>query len=378
MIKIILLFFAAITSGISVNDIYARASVVIDGENGRVLYGKNYDEVLANASTTKILTCIVALENSKMDDVLTVSDYASSMPDVKLGVKKGQRYYMRDMLYAMMLESDNDVSVVVAEGVAGDTESFAKLLNEKARDIGCKNTYFITPNGLDRMDENGMHSTTAYDLALIMKYCIDNKQFLEITRTKSHSFSDVDNTKSYVVNNKNSFLFSYNGMISGKTGFTSKAGYCYVGAANIDNKKFVFSILASGWPPNKNYKWSDAKKMLDYCDKTYERYSLENYDMDEDVLQDIDVENGVKKHIDLCYGKKLEGYIIKKKNEKITVKYDIEKRIKAPIKKGECVGFAIYRIGDTIIDSVPLLTDEKIEVIDYRKCLQKVLAILPF
>ena len=88
MIKIILLFFAAITSGISVNDIYARASVVIDGENGRVLYGKNYDEVLANASTTKILTCIVALENSKMDDVLTVSDYASSMPDVKLGVKK--------------------------------------------------------------------------------------------------------------------------------------------------------------------------------------------------------------------------------------------------------------------------------------------------
>ncbi|MDE7429249.1 MAG: serine hydrolase, partial [Lachnospiraceae bacterium] len=178
--------------------LYAQAAVLMDAESGRVLYGKNPEEVLPMASTTKIMTCILALEYGNPDEIVEASSYAASMPKVKLYVRSGEKYRLRDLLYSLMLESHNDSAVVIAEAVGGSVEGFAAMMNQKARDIGCFDSYFITPNGLDAVvNATGRtHSTTAADLARIMAYCLEKspkkEEFLEIIRTISYDFTDAD------------------------------------------------------------------------------------------------------------------------------------------------------------------------------------------
>ena len=153
------------------------------------------------------------------------------------------------------------------------SEAFASLMNEKAVRLGCEDTYFITPNGLDASDKNGVHHTTAADLALIMRYCImespQKDAFLEITQAESHSFSDCSGAKSFSCTNHNAFLKMMDGALSGKTGFTADAGYCYVGALSSEGRTFIVALLACGWPNNKGYKWSDTRKLM--------TYGMENY-----------------------------------------------------------------------------------------------------
>lgn len=175
------------------------------------------------ASTTKIMTCILALESSIMDSenqIVTVSDQAAAQPKVHLGMVAGERFYLKDLLYSLMLESHNDSGVAIAEAVAGSVEKFADLMNQKARTIGCYSTYFITPNGLDAADSNGIHHTTAEDLARIMRYCIMNSKkqedFLTITRTETYQFQDVEGKRSFSCYNHNAFLNMMDGALSGK------------------------------------------------------------------------------------------------------------------------------------------------------------------
>ena len=158
------------------DSLYAQSAVLMDAESGRVLYEKNGTEVLAMASTTKIMTCILALEKGDMKAIVTASKEAWSQPKVHLGMKEEEQFYLKDLLYSLMLESHNDSAVAIAETIAGTTKDFAKLMNQKAKEIGCKNTYFVTPNGLDNSDDLGTHSTTAKDLALIMRYCIQESK----------------------------------------------------------------------------------------------------------------------------------------------------------------------------------------------------------
>ena len=192
--------------------LYAQAAVLMDADSGRVLYGKNEKDILPMASTTKIMTCILALEYGNVDEIVEASAYAASMPKVKLYVKQGERYRLGDLLYSLMLESHNDSAVVIAEAVGGSVEGFAAMMNQKARDIGCYDTYFITPNGLDAVvnDSGRVHSTTAADLAKIMAYCVTDsparEQFLEITRTIGYDFTDADGKRSFHCNNHNAFL----------------------------------------------------------------------------------------------------------------------------------------------------------------------------
>jgi len=247
-------------SNVNSYDLYAGAAVLMDAMTGRVLYEKNGYEQKAMASTTKIMTCIVALEYGNLNELVTVSAYAASMPNVKLGVRNGEQFLLKDLLYSLMLESHNDVAVAIAEHVAGSVEAFAALMNQKARDIGAYNTNFVTPNGLDA---NG-HYTTAADLALIGAYAIKNNKFVEITNTASYTFSNNAGTRSFNVNNKNSFLNQMDGAFGIKTGYTGQAGYCFVGALKRDGKVLVSVVLGSGWPPNKTNKWSDTKKLMNY------------------------------------------------------------------------------------------------------------------
>ena len=146
-------------------------------------------------------------------------------------------------------------------------ESFAVLMNKKAEAIGCTNTHFITPNGLDAKDSAGEHRTTARDLALIMSYAVKNREFLKITETRNYSFFDLSGKRNFSVQNTNALLDMVDGVISGKTGYTGEAGYCYVCAWKKEGKTLVVSLLGCGWPGHKTYKWRDAEKLLKYGEK---------------------------------------------------------------------------------------------------------------
>ncbi|MCD7817565.1 MAG: serine hydrolase, partial [Lachnospiraceae bacterium] len=251
-------------------ELYAKSAVLMDGGSGRILYEQDGETPLPMASTTKIMTCILALEymDDNTDVICTVSGNASTQPQVKLGMIKDDRFYLYDLLYSLMLESHNDTAVCIAETVAGNVENFAAMMNAKAVEIGCKETYYITPNGLDAEDESGEHHTTASDLALVMRYCItgspQSEAFLTVTQAAAYTFSNVSGTRTYSCVNHNTFLNLMEGALSGKTGFTSKAGYCYVGALERDGKLLIVALLACGWPNNRGYKWIDTRNLMNY------------------------------------------------------------------------------------------------------------------
>lgn len=347
--------------------LYAKSAVLMDAESGRVLYEKDGYTHMPNASTTKIMTCILAIENGNLEDTVTVSSYAASMPQVHLGMTKDDTFYLKDLLYSLMLESHNDSAVAIAEHIGGSVEGFADMMNKKAEELGCQDTYFITPNGLDAQDEKGVHGTTAADLARIMSYCIKNETFLEITRTASYSFSNIAGTKIYNCNNHNAFLQMMDGALSGKTGFTGNAGYCYVGALKRNDKVFVVALLACGWPNNKTYKWADTKQLMNY--------GLENYNyedvFEEKELPELEVENAVPPNGELyqqvCVPLKIdkaELTVLKRSEEQIHTVYDIPKTMEAPVKAGQEVGKVTYYLGERKIGEFPVKADGNVEKLE--------------
>lgn len=405
-------------------ELYATAAVLVDADTGRVLYGKNADTPMAMASTTKIMTCITVLEKGNLEDELTVSGYAASMPKVKLYLQKGETYKVKDLLYSLMLESHNDSAVALAEYIGKQylpeelkqketsdysveeskqaVAAFAKLMNEKAKELGCENTYFITPNGLDATEtitlKNGEvlqkeHCTTATELARIMAYCIGKSEksegFLEITRTPGYSFGA--NGRSFSCVNHNSFLNMMTGALSGKTGFTNKAGYCYVGALERDRRTFVVALLACGWPNNKNYKWKDTSKLMQYGVDNYfwKDFNADDVRFDESKLKAIPVEEGCtnvlgdkacvnvaieqneETHTGQELGAECEGLLLKA-DEEIVVEYNCKESMTAPVKKGEVVGNVYYMVDDVIYKSEQIVTINAIEKIDFCWCMEQV------
>lgn len=365
--------------------LYAASACLMDGDSGRVLYGKNSLDPLPMASTTKIMTCILALESTETPEetVLTASREAASAPEVHLGVREGQQFYMQDLLYAMMLESYNDTAVMIAEGVAGSVEAFGERMNQKAREIGCLDTHFVTPNGLDASDSGGSHHTTAEDLARILRYCICQspkaEEFLEITGTSSYSFWDLKQESIYDCVNHNSLLTMMEGALSGKTGYTSQAGYCYVGAVSQGDRCFIVSLLACGWPGHRNYKWSDARDLLEYGFENYQYRDIFDKDYGGN---EIPVENGRYPEFpapgeavltaDLAVPEEERSLrLLLRKDEEPEVRYEIPSALEAPVEAGEKVGNVIYSLGEEILAEYPLLAVSGTEKIDYLWCLEK-------
>lgn len=409
----------------------SKSACVYDCNSKRVLYSKNSDERLPMASTTKIMTCIVALENANLEDICTISSYAASMPDVQLNAIKGEKFKIRDLLYSLMLESHNDVAVAIAEhigksfynkyekedainglnnGIRNDKKNdndysmknsetniskknnddeynridnvenskkyvayFAKLMNKKVKELGLKNTNFVTPNGLDAEK----HYTTAVELAKIAAYAIENKEFIKITNTPCYTFKS-DKGRVYTVNNKNQFLNNYSGAIGCKTGYTSKAGYCFVGAINqccenVDKcsngqknqYKLVSVVLGCGWPPHKTYKWQDTKKLMDYV---VNNFSTKEVVVDSTILngKKISIENG------LDYSE-LQPYINERfsillnDNDNISVKSKLIKKIVAPVKKGQIIGYVDVMINGKEYKRIYIRCVKNIKKLTYAK-----------
>lgn len=364
--------------------LHALSAVLMDGISGRVLYGKNAEEPRAMASTTKIMTCILILEQCNLEETAATSAYAASMPKVHLGAAEGEEFYVKDLLYSLMLESHNDSAVILAEHAGGDVPGFAEKMNEKAREIGCEDTWFITPNGLDAQEEvQGevkKHHTTATDLGRIMRYCISQspkkEEFLEITRTPSYSFQDVSGKRSFSCNNHNAFLSMMEGALSGKTGFTSEAGYCYIGALEQDGKTLIVALLGCGWPNHKNYKWQDTRALMEYGLEHYTLHSFSEAKLPQ-IPSVIPVEKGQGEKL----GEMAQVSTVRRETEDMKLLLGAEDEVRtvyrgktfleAPVKEGDKIGEISYELNGETWKTEDVVAGNDVKKIDYAWCLKQ-------
>lgn len=364
--------------------LHALSAVLMDGTSGRVLYGKNAEEPRAMASTTKIMTCILILEQCNLEETAVTSAYAASMPKVHLGAAEGEEFYVKDLLYSLMLESHNDSAVILAEHAGGSVSEFAGKMNEKAREIGCEDTWFITPNGLDAQEEvQGevkKHHTTATDLGKIMRYCIfqspKKEKFLEITRTPSYSFQDVSGKRSFSCNNHNAFLSMMEGALSGKTGFTSQAGYCYIGALEQDGKTLIVALLGCGWPNHKDYKWQDTRALMEYGLEHYTLHSFSEAKLPQ-IPSVIPVQNGQGEKL----GEMAQVSTVRRETEDMKLLLGAEDKVRtvyrgktfleAPVKEGDKIGEISYELNGEIWKTEDVVAGNDVEKIDYAWCLKQ-------
>ncbi len=241
--------------------ISSTCALLMDAATGEILYEKNGEMKHANASTTKIMTCILALEKAKLTDTVKISSYAASTEPSKLYMAAGDSFKLKDLLYSLMLPSHNDTAVAIAEHVSGSTEKFVALMNEKAKKLGCTNTCFATPNGLDA---DYTHYTTARDMALITKHALKKSTLRTIVNTSSYSFSSLSG-RSYYVSSTNQLLNSLSYVTGMKTGYTNKAGYCFIGTMKGKNGHTYISVTFGA--DTDTDRWKDAKTLLEYAYK---------------------------------------------------------------------------------------------------------------
>lgn len=241
--------------------ITGRAAVVLDGTTGRVIWERDADRQLPPASTTKIMTTVLALESGRLDRSFEVSPYAASQAPSKLGLRAGQRIDVQDLTYALMLKSANDAAVVVAEGLAGSVPEFAALMNQRAREVGATNTHFHNPNGLPD-DE---HLTTPHDMAMILRHALTVPGFREVAGTNAKVIQVEDERIHPVaLHSKNRLLNGYFVPVLGKTGYTRAAGRCFAGAAELNGRRVITVVFGA------SDMWGDTRKLMEYGFSTFD------------------------------------------------------------------------------------------------------------
>lgn len=347
--------------------INSRYAVVIDKNNKTVIYGKNENTKTKMASTTKIMTCLVVLENANLRDVVETSAKAAGTGGSKLKFKKGDKISVNDLLYGLMLRSGNDAAVALAEHVGGSIEDFATLMNKKAVELGLKNTHFETPHGLD----SDNHYTTPYELALLTTYALENNIFKTIVGTKSCSINI--NGIPRTIFNTNELLGNLNGVYGVKTGFTNGAGRCLVTAIKRENLDAICVVLGAD---TKKDRTADSVKLIEYTFKNYESINISNKINEEfEKWKSINEKRIViKKGIKPSTKIKLDEYNIKtypiKKNSENDIKIEINGNlnINAPVRKNTKIGELKVFYDDKCISEIDILTNENIRgktVFDY-------------
>lgn len=347
--------------------INSRYAVVIDKNNKTVIYGKNENTKTKMASTTKIMTCLVVLENANLRDVVETSAKAAGTGGSKLKFKKGDKISVNDLLYGLMLRSGNDAAVALAEHVGGSIEDFATLMNKKAVELGLKNTHFETPHGLD----SDNHYTTPYELALLTTYALENNIFKTIVGTKSCSINI--NGIPRTIFNTNELLGNLNGVYGVKTGFTNGAGRCLVTAIKRENLDAICVVLGAD---TKKDRTADSVKLIEYTFKNYESSNIsskinEEFEKWKSINEKrIVIKKGIKPSTKI----KLDEYNIKtypiKKNSENDIKIEINGNlnINAPVRKNTKIGELKVFYDDKCISEIDILTNENIRgktVFDY-------------
>lgn len=321
--------------------ITAKSAILVEGSTGRIIYEKNSTKRMYPASTTKIMTAIVVLENCKLDDIVTVN--ASALEGIPSGyvtcdLHPGEELTVNDLLYALMVKSGNDVACVLAEHVAGSVEAFADMMNKKAEEIGCTGTHFVNPNGI----HDDAHYTTAYDLYLMAKYGMQNETFRTLVSTTSytlpatnkHPEADRSFSNSNELLNKNSRNYYYSNAIGIKTGTTSQAGDCLVAQSSRDGLDFISVVLDSGTTSDGlSGRFMDTKELFDYA---YDNFTLTKVTEENSLIDTIEIENATKetKNLDLLIDKEIT--IINKKDlnvDQIIPEIKLNENLEAPINK---------------------------------------------
>ncbi len=344
----------------------AKGAVLIEQESKRILYEQNAEASLPMASTTKIMTCILALEKGNLEDIVITSNRAAKAPPVKLKLKVGEKQRLGDLLYALMLQSDNDVAVAIAEHIGGSVEAFCEMMTQKAQSIGAVHTSFKTPNGLDAEG----HYSTAYDMALIGAYALENPEFVKIVTTTNISIPTVKTEGSvrHDLQNKNRFIYSYEGANGIKTGFTNKAGHCFVGGAKKNEMQLVAAALGSGWGKNgKTQKYTDVMQMMTYGFKNYEKVQLVEPN---DQVDTVPVEKALVEQVNVSCKDKVVMPLTKQEKDKVYLKKVLPTMIVAPIKEGQVIGEIQVICDNVTLAKAPLYASETIKkatLLDYIK-----------
>ena len=330
----------------------AQSAVLIDARDGRVLYEKDADTPRPMASTTKIMTAVVALESCDVNEIIEIADEAVGVEGSSIYLQKGERMTLLELLYALLLQSANDAAVAIAVGVGGSVGNFADMMNEKAVSLGLTSTHFENPNGLDA---DG-HVTTARELALLTAYALKNPTFAEIVATYKRKISGPDGTVRLVVNH-NKLLNMYDGCVGVKTGFTKKSGRCLVSAACRESLTLVSVTLSA---PDD---WRDHTAMLNYG---YENYCCEILCDEGGFIETLPVVGGVQDSL-LCANCDYVAATLPRDHGEITVDVQLPQMIYAPVSAGDIVGHVTYKCDGKVIGETDIKAAYNIEQIRYKK-----------
>jgi D-alanyl-D-alanine carboxypeptidase (penicillin-binding protein 5/6) len=363
---IFLIFVSTFCHKAYANDIphiSAKAAIVMDQDTGRVLYEKNIHMRLPMASTTKIMTLIIALEKSDLKEIVTVSQKAASVGGSSIWLSPGEKIDMESLLYGLMLSSGNDAATAIAEHIGGNVENFAEMMNQKAKEIGAYNTHFVTPSGLDIGIDD--HYTTAYDLALITRYgFLNHPKFAEIVSTKEKTIPWEGKEWDRYLRNKNKLLWIYEGADGVKTGFTNKAGRCLVSSATREGRRFIAVVL------NSPLMWEDSMKILDYAFSKFKPFKV----LDKgEIVKKVKILKGKKNEIDVVVKDECIIPLSEEEKGKVSVELFVPDTLEAPVKRGEKVGWAVVKVDGKKICELDCISLEEVGKQDFVYNLKKVI-----
>ena len=325
------------TETIKEPDVNSRACVVIDRKTNSVLFGKNENSKKKMASTTKIMTATIIIEKCNLSDTIEISKKAAGTGGSRLGLKTGDKITVLDLLYGLMLRSGNDAAVALAEYAGGDINGFAELMNAKALELGLTNTHFETPHGLDSNE----HYTTAYELAILSNYALNNPTFAKIVGTKNYTITINGSPKA--LSNTNELLGNMEGVYGIKTGFTNGANRCLVTACKRNNIDIICVVLGAD---TKKFRTIDSIKLINYVFNNFVVYDLESFvnknfeDWKKDNLNTFIINKGLSQdvllNIENLYISKVP--IRKDLINSFEMKVECQKYFKAPVKGNSSIG----------------------------------------
>ena len=325
----------------------SRAAIVMDAATGLVIYERAAEKRMYPASTTKIMTAIIALETGDLDEVVKVSHNAANTEGSTLWLREGDKRTLRELLYGMMLVSGNDATVAVAEHIAGSVPAFAKMMTERAHELGAENTNFMNSSGLP----DDRHYTTAHDLAILTAHAYTLPEFEEIVSTKEKSYPWVDDP-SHLLRNENQMLWFYEGGNGVKTGYTDVAGRCLVSGAKRHGLQLITVVLDS------LYMWNDSIALLDYG---FSQVSIVPVVEAGEIVTTVDVSGGTKGSLPLKTAEAVSLAQLKHEDMKFEKKLKLPPVVKAPIKEGDRVGRLVVYHDGLEVAATDLIATQSIE-----------------
>ena len=338
----------------------AQAYAVVDGETGRGLFSKNAEEKLPMASTTKVMTCLVALERCSLDEIVTVDPAAAGLEGTSMYLSAGETLTVSDLLYGLMMSSGNDAAAALAYHIAGGIEQFAALMNQKAQEIGAESTHFVNPHGLPAEG----HYTTASDLAKIAAYALKNQDFARIVSTKSMDLPADDDSPARYLRTRNKMLTMYDGGIGVKTGYTKAAGKCLVSAAERDGTRYVGVVLAD---PNM---WEDSFALMD---EAFADYKLTCVQESGETARAV-VEGGLAESVGLEISEDMLLPLSEQESKMIEIKLDVPDSVSAPVKKGDVLGSVSAVLNGEVLMTADVTAAESVEEITFEYHLQRIIS----